>query len=105
MADGKLGPGDQAQLVGLHHIRMRGDNTDTEAVGAAFRRGHCSLVQITAVTVAAAWIQNRNRRIFDSTVLGFAMIRLDAHVVWIDIAKKNVSADFERFADLNVLSV
>ena len=74
---------------------MSWDNADAESVGAAFRCGYCSLIKITAVAVAPAWIQNTDRRIFDSAIVGFAMIRFNADVVWIDIAQVDVRADLE----------
>src|SRR5207245_5170711 len=49
-----LRPGDQAQLVRLHQIRMDRNDANTKSVGAAFRCRHRSLVEITAVAVAPA---------------------------------------------------
>ena len=53
------------------------------------------MIQITAVAVAAARVQNANRWIFNSAVVGFAVIGFHTHVVWIDFAEKNMRADFE----------
>src|SRR5437764_10186925 len=80
-------------------------DADTETVSAAFGRGHCALIKITAVAVAAVCAQYADHRVFDSAVLGFAVIRLNPDVAWIDIAEENAGADFERFADGNVLSI
>ena len=51
------------------------------------------MINVAAVTVAAAGVQNHDRRILDSAVLGFAVVGLDPDVVWIDIAKVDVAAD------------
>src|SRR5712692_747305 len=62
-------PRDQAQLVRLQEARMRGDNADAESISAALGRRHRSLVNITPVTVLAAFSENCDRGVFDAAVL------------------------------------
>src|SRR5207302_6472905 len=94
-------PSNQAQLVRLHQIRMGRNNANAESVSAAFGRRHRSLIKITAVAVPSARVQNADHWVFDSAVVGLAVIRFNADVIRIDIAKINMGADFQRFADEN----
>ena len=80
-----LRPRDQSQLMRLHQMRMRGNDANTEAIGATFRGGHSSLVKIIAVAIARiALIENSDRGISDSAILGLAVIRFHAHMFRID---------------------
>jgi hypothetical protein len=49
-----LRPGDEAEFVRLHKARVRGDDADAEAVGAAFGRGHTALINVISVAVGLA---------------------------------------------------
>ena len=48
-----LRPGDKAKLVCLHQAWVRGHDAHAKTVGAAFRRGNCSLVNIISIFLAA----------------------------------------------------
>src|SRR5882762_4408096 len=84
---------------------MSRNNADAESVGATLGSGHRSLIKITAVAVAPACVQNADRRVFDSAVLGFAVVRFHANVIWSDVSEINMRTELERFADQNVLSI
>src|SRR5437660_8222659 len=81
------------------------DDANAESVCSAFRRGHGSLIKVTAVAILSACVEDADGRVFDSAVIRFAMVRFDANVIWIDISEMNARADLERFADENVLSI
>ena len=54
---------------------MRGHDAHAKAVGAAFRGGDCSLVNVIAVSIGAAGvIEDGRRRITNVTIIRFAMV-------------------------------
>src|SRR6187549_437364 len=101
-----LRPGDQTQFVRLLKMRMDRHHSHTEAVGSAVGSGDGALIKI--VPLAFQWrtsIEDRNGRILDSTVIGFAVVSLDADVIRADRAKMNFRGNLQRFAHLDVLAI
>ncbi len=90
----------------LHQAGMRGHDAHAKAIGTAFRRGDCSLVNVIAVSVrAASLIEERRRRIPNVTIINFAMVGFHSHTLWIDGAEMNSRRDFQRFTDQNALPI
>ena len=101
-----LRPGDQTQFMHLHQAGMCRHDTHAKAISAAFRRGDRSLINIIAVAICAAGLIEEGRRgISDVAVVNFTMVRLHAHVLWIDRSEMNARRNLQRFADQNALSI
>ena len=87
-----LRPGDQPQFVYLHQAGMRGHDAHAKAVGAAFRRGNCSLVNVIAVSIrAAGLIEDSRRRIANVTIIHFAVVGFHSHMLRIDRARDELA--------------
>ncbi len=85
---------------------MRRHNAHAKAVGAAFRRGNCSLVNIIAVSIrAAGLIEDSRRRIANVAIIHFAVVGFHSHMLRIDRAQMNSRRDLQRFTDQNALSI
>ena len=70
-------------------VRVGGKDADAEAVGAGFAGGNRTAIEIAAVPVLAGLIQHCDGRIFNSAVVGLAMIHLDPDMLRIDGAEMN----------------
>src|SRR4029450_3969954 len=90
----------------LHQTGVRRQNAHAEAVGAAFRGGDCSLINIIAVSIrSAALIEDSRRRIANVAVIHFTVVGFHSHMLWIDSAPTNSRRDLQRFTDQNALSI
>ena len=85
---------------------MRGHDAHAKAVGTALCGRDCSLVNVITVSVCAAClIEESPGRIANVAVIHFAVVGFHSYMFWIDCAEMNPSADFQRFADGNILPI
>src|SRR5262245_19610542 len=91
-----LRPRDQTQFVHLHQAGMRRHYTHAKAVGATFRRGDRSLVDIIPISIrASALIEQGRRRIANVTIVDFAVVGFHSHMLWIDGTEMNSRCNFQ----------
>src|SRR5206468_9756604 len=91
-----LRPGNQTQFMHLHETRMRRHDAHAKAVSAAFRRRHCSLIDVIAVSIcAASLIEDSRRSITNITIICFAVVGFHSHMLRINRAEMNPRCDLQ----------
>ena len=82
---------------------MCGHDADAEPIGATFRCGDSTFVEVVAITIyRLAPVKDGDHRIANPAVVRFAVVRFHPHVFGIDSAEMNFRTDL--YYRLNILN-